>query len=139
MPVFVGVGINSNAYSIETLNRPLEGMRRALLSLLFAAGAVMFVAFFLQAGALISRMAFAIGSVLTAMLIVCGRAAFHRVARRMIGPSPVDEIMIVDGVDYFRASGSPSAPPRRSACRPDLRDPMMLDQLARRWRGSIGS
>ena len=73
--MFVGVGINSNAYSIETLTRPMEGMRRALLSLLFAAGAVMFVAFFLQAGALISRMAFAIGSVLSAMMIVCGRAA----------------------------------------------------------------
>src|SRR3546814_8381095 len=65
LPVFGGIAINSNAYGIQALRGVPHGLSRVILSLLFTAATLLFVAFYMKASMPLSRAIFGMGVVLS--------------------------------------------------------------------------
>jgi lipopolysaccharide/colanic/teichoic acid biosynthesis glycosyltransferase len=131
LPVFLGTAINSRAYSMDVLNHSRRGAYRALTALLFAAVAVTFIAFYLQAGLDFSRVVFTIGTAVSGVLLLLGRQAMAVLARRSYGDSPLSEVVIRDGRDCVAGRGAYVVDAEELDLRPDVADPMMLDRIGR--------
>ena len=129
VPIYVGIALNSNAYSIDVLRRPLVGVARALTAFIFTVTTILFLAFFLRSTDAISRLVFGMGTVSGLILLTIGRMAYARYVTRATGGNPLNELVIVDDVPFI--------PPRPAAMieaglfnlRPDVSDPHMLDRL----------
>lgn len=134
IPVYIGIAINSRAFTIDVLRRPRLGIHRAMLSFVAAVGAILFVGFFLKASGGLSRLAFGIGAGSSALLLVMGRTAFAMVAPRLIGANPLSEVVIVDGIEIDRDPGTFHLDAAAANLEPDIADPMMLDRLGRYLR-----
>ena len=131
LPVYLGVAVNSRAYSMAVLLSTRRGIYRALMSLFFSGAVTTFLAFYLRAGLDFSRIVFAVGLIATAVLIVLGRQLAGIVSARLFGDSPLSEVVILDGVDCLAEPGAYVVDAPAIGLRPDIRDPMMLDQLGR--------
>lgn len=129
IPLFVGVAINSNAYSAHVLSKPLDGIHRASSALVFAVFSVLLVNFFTHTSDMISRLAFATSIVVGGTLLVVGRLLFHRYARRVTGGNPMNELIIVDGLDCEFPTGASVLDTRITDLRPDPADPAMRHRL----------
>ncbi|MCF8708544.1 exopolysaccharide biosynthesis polyprenyl glycosylphosphotransferase [Rhizorhapis sp. SPR117] len=132
LPVFAGIAINSNAYAIETLRDTMLGASRAILSLLFAAGALIFFTFYMKATLELSRAAFGVGVGLSIATIYLGRSIFVRIVLRNFRESLINEIIIVDDVPF--ASNDRFSVVYEAAylgISPDVQNPLMLDKLGR--------
>ena len=82
LPVFAGIAINSNAYSIDSLRDTTLGMSRAILSLLFAAATLIFLTFYLKASMELSRATVGMGVAFGVIATVIGRSAFAGMVAR---------------------------------------------------------
>lgn len=131
LPVYLGIAINSRAYMMDVLIVPRRGMLRATMSLAFTVGAIVLVAFYLQASSDFSRLVFGLGTVVGGVAIVAGRAALGSYARARFGPTPLSEVVICDGLDCGDAPGAIRVDAKAAGLRPDINDPMMLDRLGR--------
>lgn len=130
-PIYVGTAINSRAYSMDVLTVSRRGTFRALSSLLFAAGAVIFLAFTLRASLELSRLVLISGTASAGLLIMIGRQLLGRLSDRLCGGSPLSEVVIKDGRDCEVAPGAYVVEARAINLRPDINDPMMLDRMGR--------
>ncbi len=131
LPVYLGVALNSRAYSMDVLISSRRGIFRALTSLLFAVAATTFIAFYLRAGLEFSRIVFTCGAMTTAVLIVWGRLALGRYAHHRFGFSPLSEVVLKDGPEHLAAPGAYVIDTQALGLRPDISDPMMLDRIGR--------
>ncbi len=131
LPVYLGVALNSRAYSMDVLVSSKRGIFRALMALLFAVAATTFIAFYLRAGMDFSRVVFGVGTIATALLIVPGRRVLGRYADLRCGYSPLSEVVLRDGVECLAAPGAYVIDARALGLRPDIADPLMLDRLGR--------
>ncbi|MDB5663265.1 MAG: hypothetical protein JWM38_2226 [Sphingomonas bacterium] len=135
LPVYLGVALNSSAYSMPVLISSRRGIFRALMSLLFAVTATTFIAFYLRSGLELSRIVFTTGTVVTALLLVPGRVLVGALADRAFGGTPLSEVLIRDGGECTVADGSFVIDAPKMGLRPDINDPMMLDRLGRLLKG----
>jgi lipopolysaccharide/colanic/teichoic acid biosynthesis glycosyltransferase len=131
LPIYLGTALNSRAYGLDALTVSRRGMFRAVSSLVFAVAAVTFLAFYLRSGMEISRIAFGVGAVVAAALIMVGRKLLALLANRWCGGSPLSEVVIKDGRDCAVAPGAFVVDARAVGLRPDVSDPMMLDRIGR--------
>jgi lipopolysaccharide/colanic/teichoic acid biosynthesis glycosyltransferase len=131
MPLYLGIALNSRAYVIDVLTDAKRGVYRAILSLIFAAGAVLLIGFYLRASGDLSRFIFGAGVTLGAGLLTVSRFIFGRVARRLCGASPLSEVVIKDGADCQILPGTFVLDAYRAGLWPRLDDPMMFDRLGR--------
>ena len=129
IPIYVLAAANTHAYGYQVLVDWLKGLSKALTSLAFAVGAVLFVAFYSRSSLEFSRVVFGTGSVAAAAFMIGGRFIFQRTVKRTVGAVLRNDLVIVDGC---------AAPPLGHAriieaaaygLRPNLRDPNMLDRL----------
>lgn len=132
LPVFAGIAVNSNAYSIKTLRDATLGISRAVLALLFAAAMLIFLAFYLKASMELSRAVFGMGVASSIMAIALARMVFVRVVLRNFSSSLINEVIIVDDVP-FNSSNPYSLVYEADylGLSPDVRNPLMLDKLGR--------
>ncbi|MBB3909991.1 lipopolysaccharide/colanic/teichoic acid biosynthesis glycosyltransferase [Sphingomonas desiccabilis] len=99
--------------------------------MLFAAGAVLFAAFYLRASADLSRVVVAAGTVVNFGVLAVARTLFLRDARRIIGGNPYNVVLLSDEGMFprSRAAGF-STILAASSFDPGVHDPMMYDRLA---------
>lgn len=99
-PLFAGMAMLNRAYNAEALEARRHSVSRAILSLVYATCAILFIAYFLKAGADLSRGVFALGLAGSMALVPIGRFGLHRPLLRMLGGSPYTTIIVRDGVRY---------------------------------------
>jgi lipopolysaccharide/colanic/teichoic acid biosynthesis glycosyltransferase len=135
LPLYVGIAINSDAFGADTLSDTNAGLSRAILAYVFAIFAVLFIAFYMKAGADLSRMASGVALVSTFAALAGGRLLCAVYIKHKTGMRLFYDLMIRDGVDL-------AAPPNMivvdcadTNLHPDLHDPHMLDRLAAQLHG----
>lgn len=137
LPVFAGIAVNSSAYSIDSLRDSTLGMSRAILSLLFAAGTLIFLTFYMKASLELSRATVGMGVAFGVVALVVGRSAFAGMVSRNFPESLTSEIVIVDDVPF--ASQDPYSIVYKADdldLAPDVTNPLMLDRLGRLMRSA---
>lgn len=105
VPLYVVTGLLHRAYSPTIIHDRWTSIGRAINSLALATGAIMLVAFFLQASEDWSRITLAAGVVLSVLLLTTARYAFVRYADVLLGGDPYQIVVVCDE----------AMPPRRSA------------------------
>lgn len=122
---------SSGAFAVSLIDRRSKGVACALRSMLFAAGAVLFAAFYLRASADLSRVIVAGGTLVSLAALAVARSLFLRNARRIIGGNPYNVVLLSDGGAFRRTgAGEYSTILAASSFEPGRHDPMMYDRLA---------
>lgn len=135
LPVYVIAAFNNDAYSIDVLRRARVGVMRSTWALLFAFGSFLFVSYYFRLAQFEPRSASSIGMAGSFLLLVVFRLLLGRIIGRILGHSLTSDLIVMDDVVV-------TAPPQYQVLhtttadlRPNIRDPMMLDRLARHLRG----
>ncbi|WP_231639065.1 sugar transferase [Sphingomonas profundi] len=129
VPIYAGIALNSNAYSIDVLRNPIAGIMRALTSFLFTVATILFIAFFLRSTESISRLVLGLGTGGGILALTATRLAFARYAARITGGNPLNEMVIVDDVSFTPPPGAAVIEAALFNLRPNVNDPHMLDRL----------
>lgn len=130
--VYLGNGVARGAYSNQAISSAVASVRSGLIALANAVFIVLLVAFFLQNGEEISRLNFAAGTAVSALLLVMGRGLFPRHARKTCGGQLMNELVIVHGkASSLLHRGATVLDADGASLRPDLNDPAMLDEFGR--------
>ena len=129
VPVYAGIALNSNAYSMDVLRDPVAGVIRAVTSFLFTVATILFIAFFLRSTEAISRLVFGFGTVGGIALLAGGRLIFARYVARATGGNPLNEMLIIDDVAIDPPKGATMIEAAMYGLRADAGDPHMLDRL----------
>jgi len=134
LPVYVLTAFNSGAYSIEALRQAREGVARSAAALLFAFAVFLFISYYFHLLQFESRSATSIGMLGSFALMILFRLAFDRLVASSLEDRLTSDLVIMDDVTI-------DVPPRyrtidtaSTDLRPNMRDPMMLDRLARHLR-----
>lgn len=99
-PLFTGMVMLTRGYSADALETRRHSLSRVILALVYAACAILFIAYFLKAGADLSRGVFALGLTGSLVLVPTSRFMLHWPLLRMLGGSPYTTVILRDGVDY---------------------------------------
>ena len=102
--IYLMIAVNQGAFTIESLRRFSEGLRRPLMALFFTALLVVLFAFFTQSGMKISRLAFGAAILGSAFAILIVRFILDRWIVKKLRSQLTDEILILDGGDSNTAS-----------------------------------
>jgi exopolysaccharide biosynthesis polyprenyl glycosylphosphotransferase len=131
LPTFIPIALNSRAYSIEALNRPTFGARKALEALLCASAVALALLFYMKIGVQFSRVLFAAGTILSVGLTLASRI----LAGKLVGASHdwrfSNELILADGVQMRAAGGELIVSPAAFGVDPTVNDPLTLDRLGR--------
>lgn len=131
LPIYLVSALKNGAYSVSVIDHRSAGVGSALRAMVFAAGTILFLAFYLRASADFSRAVFAIGTIVTLVTLTVARTLFLRHARRIIGGNPYNVVVLSDGGALPRTgAGEFSTVLAASGFDPSGRDPMMYDRLA---------
>lgn len=129
LPVFLTIALYNNAYSIDTLQRPLTALARALAALAISAAFVVFVAFYTKSSHEFSRVNFTMGVILAAFAIVWVRLQMRAFVRWRCGEEVVNVLLIDDGGPALDLPGARRADAARLGLVPALDDPVALDRI----------
>ncbi|WP_186728799.1 exopolysaccharide biosynthesis polyprenyl glycosylphosphotransferase [Sphingomonas panacisoli] len=128
LPFFVSFGLAYGAYSVKCLSDYVESARAALGA--FGATSLIIVtfAFLAQVGAVMSRLAFVYSVMITAILILVGRAIIAGLIRWALDSVAERCLLIVDGAPVEGATICEVLDVKDLGLRPDLANP---DRVAR--------
>ncbi len=129
VPIYAGIALNSNAYSIEVLRNPFMGILRSVTAFLFTVATILFVAFFLRSSTSISRLMFAFGTLGGVGTLTAGRLLFARYAAHALAGNPLNELLIVDDAPIDPPHGAAMIDAAMYQLRPSGDDPHMLDRF----------
>lgn len=133
-PLFIWMAALVRAYSTDTCASRRDSISRSIQALGYAAGAILFIAYFLKAGGNFSRAIFALGLLLSLVLISIGRFFLHQPLLRMLGGSPFTTLVVLDGGNYTSVKGDVVLDIARTGFDPATRDPILFDSFARETR-----
>jgi exopolysaccharide biosynthesis polyprenyl glycosylphosphotransferase len=135
LPIYLGIAINSNAYSLQTLRHPDVAAGRCFMNMFLTMLTVQSVLYFAQAGADISRVLLTLGIAVSGFLLVASRRPFARYAKRVAQGSLTNDLVIRDGalLDFMPHAKVVDAV--KTGLQPDLNDPYMLNRLGQWLRG----
>jgi exopolysaccharide biosynthesis polyprenyl glycosylphosphotransferase len=131
LPLFIGVALNSRAYSIDVLQTPRAGVRRALQSLAFALAAVLGIIFYLKASNTFSRVMFASASLSAVALVGLGRWGLGQLIGQRCGWRFTNEVLLVDGMQVLPRQGEIVLFAEEMQISPRTDDPELLDRIGR--------
>lgn len=131
VPVYIGVALNSRAYSLDVLTSSRTGVVRGVMALMFAVSAILFVSFYLKATADFSRIILTVGTLSGGLVMIVARFAFGSLATRLFGSTPLTEVLIEDGLECESTPGTHVLNAAALGLKPDIDDPLMLDRLGR--------
>jgi len=135
LPLYIGIALNSGAYTMDVLTKPRRGIVRSVMALLFAAGSVIFISFYMRTTVGYSRFIYTAGISMTLVAVVTARTMFGHYALKWYGATPISKLLIVDGVHPLPAPGATVIDARFAQLEPDINDPIMLDRLGRQLQG----
>lgn len=136
IPIYVGIAVNGNAYSLQSLKRPVPAAAQAVLNLLLAMLAIQCVLYFAHVSDAISRFSFGLAIMVSAMMLALLRRPFSRYALRRTGGQLTDDLIVADGVLIGEAHDGHMVDAALHSLHPDLNDPQMLNRLGR-WMRSF--
>lgn len=131
LPLHLLIGMNRAAYKIASAVDARSGIRASLTAFGTALSAVLLVVFFLKVSEDFSRAMFGIGALCSAVLLVSARGLLARYARRVLGPTAFNEVVIEDGLKLPASPHSIILDSERDGIKPYLNSPAMLDRLGR--------
>ena len=134
LPVFLTVALHNRTYSLPSLTHWAAGGRRVASALVISALLLNFIAFFAKMNAEFSRAMFAMSMVASLVLMIGARFAISRAMHRVWGPSPVNRLIVDGGGPDIAIPGSFRVEAERLGLRPDMDNPLSLDQLALYFR-----
>lgn len=129
LPLYILCAFNGRGYSIEVLTNGRLSLKRAMTALIIAVAGMSIIIFYIRAGDDFSRSVLAVGVAFSTMLLMIGRKFTHRYAQRLIGDSPLSEVIIRDGATLPVRSRARLIDAQTLGLEPDLNDPAMLDRL----------
>ena len=135
LPLYVGIAINSDAYSTEVLSDVQTGLSRAILGYVFAVFAVFFLAFYMKVGSDMSRMTSGMAIVSTFLTLAAGRYLCQFYIGLRTGGHLVYDLMICDEVECPAPPHMHVLDAAKDNLRPNTADPHMLNRLAKALRG----
>lgn len=130
-PIYLGIGLNSGAYSLAALQRPRRSAAIAAQALLFATAIATFLFFSLKIGDDFSRLVFGVGSLASLLFIVGGRVKFGKLIGARYDWTFRREVLLVDGVEAVQSGTVIVVDAEKEGLRPATDDPAMLERLAR--------
>lgn len=133
--VYLGSAASAGAYSADITTTPETGVKRALRALVLAAATVLFVAFYFKSSQELSRLAFAIGIVASAVSLAGTRTFFLRRAFSILGGSPYSIVLIAEEAPRH-LNGEFSGFLKLSDFDPESSSPIMYDKLGTALRGA---
>lgn len=134
LPLFIGLSLGNRAYSIEVLQTPRTGIRRALRSLLFALAAMIGILFYLKTSASFSRLIFAIGSMASVCFVAWGRWGFGQFLGVRYGWRFTNEVLLVDDALVMPKEDEVVIFADQAQIAPRLDDPVLLDRVGQMFK-----
>jgi len=131
LPLYLTIALYNHTFSIESLRNWRSGLLRAVTALAIGAALLTFFAFLVKINVVFSRVGFLAGSLVTILAFAAARAAFDRLAKRAIGPSPLNVLVIDAGGPAIELPHSHHVASAEHGLVPALDDPHALDRLAR--------
>ena len=131
LPLYLTIALYNHTYSIEALRNWKSGLLRAATALVIATALLSFFAFLVKINVVFSRFGFLASGLITIAAFAGARVAFDRLARRTIGPSPLNVLVIDAGGPPIELPHSYHVLADENGLVPALDDPHALDRLAR--------
>lgn len=135
VPIYCGIALNSGAYSIDVLRNGRVGIARAFGALAFTFASIALLLYYLRAEQEVSRLSIATGMIGGFALMGLFRWSFNELVQRAWGGDLTSEVVILDDVSVPTPKHAAVLDAAQEDLRPNPRDPMMLDRLAKRLRG----
>jgi exopolysaccharide biosynthesis polyprenyl glycosylphosphotransferase len=129
LPVFLTLSLYNGAYSIDSLRDGWTGIFRAMVAMIIAVAAVVFIQFLTAPEVAFSRGTFNGGAVLALLLIVWGRLQLRSFVTWRCGKSVINELVIDDGGPQVKVRGAIRISAAALGLRPNLNDPEALDRV----------
>lgn len=129
-PMYFGIALLNRAYTSEVLGNVAAGIFRSLQAFAFAAGSLLLIAYAVKAGAEFSRIVFASGAVLTAIMLMFNRMVSGRPILAFLGGSPYTTVVVRDDVEYAPAPGEVVLQPASIGFDPTTQDPFVFHSFA---------
>ena len=135
LPLYVLSALNAHAFSTDKLESPHRAVASAVRSLFIALALVLLMAFALKASADVSRLTFAIGSLISVVTLGVARHQFVRNLHSIIGGDPFSTALI-----WEQGQPIPSTPftvviAADALIDPETENPAMYDRLAKALEG----
>ena len=134
LPIFLTIAFYSATYSRRTLTNWHLGSTRAAAALLIASALLSFVAFFAKLNVEFSRVEFALGMVLTFVMMVLSRYLLAHWVEENWGPTTINRLVIDAGGPEVTMRNVYKINARDHALIPSVDDPAALDRLAQYLR-----
>lgn len=134
-PIYILTAFNNGAYSIDVLRKARVGIVRSTMALALAFASFLFISYYFRAVQAGPRGAILIGMLGSFLLLCLCRIVIDRCVKRSIGNHLTSDMVILDDVDFDVPPHYQVIDTQTANLRPNMRDPMMLDRLARHLRG----
>jgi len=135
LPIYILTALNNGAYSIDVLRRARVGIARSAAALVFAFASFLFISYYFRILLFQPRSATSVGMAASFILLITFRLILARIFKRVIGQRITSDVVILDDVVVPVPAHYQVIDTASTNLRPNVRDPMMLDRLARRLRG----
>lgn len=129
IPLYLMFAFNNRAISADIFLEPLDGIRSALKALAVTFMAILLVIFLMHTSNEYSRLALFIGASVSAVLLILGRSLLFYQSKRLLGETPVDTLLIVDGVQVQPSKHSAYLDVAQLGMTPTSDNPEMLDRF----------
>ena len=131
LPIFLILGSNNRAYSLEALANFAESARRATTAMFQTFLFVFALLFATRSAEEISRVAMATVFVTTVVVMLCLRYLSYLWVQRALGGVLLDELVIVDGVELPATGARYVVDAAENRLEPDLDNPAMLERFSK--------
>jgi len=129
LPAFLTISFYNGAYGMRALQDWGHGALRCVTALCLSAGVVLFIAFYTRSAEGFSRVVFTLSVLLSAPVLVWGRATMRAFVRWRCGACVLNELIIEDGGPELDLPDVRRIDAARYGLVPDLSDPVALDRI----------
>lgn len=129
LPIYWTIALTLQVYTLQALRRINFARVRAVLSLIAAESALLFVGFATKSTEDFSRVSAILGLVLAMFLLIWVRGLIRPVIKSRCGEAGINILLIDDGGASLRVPHAYHIDAREHHLAPDLSDPHMMDRL----------
>lgn len=129
LPIYWTIALSLQVYTLQALRRINFARARAVLSLIGAESALLFVGFATKSTEDFSRVSAILGLALAMLLLVWLRSLLRPLIKARCGDAGINILLIDDGGAALRVPNAYHIDAREHHLAPDLSDPHMMDRL----------
>ncbi len=129
LPIFLTIALYNGSYNIHVLSNPADGMLRASFALGLSSVTLVFIAFYTKSSTEFSRVAFTMGGVFSACLLVWVRMQLRSFVAWRCGTQVINELVIDDEGPSVGLPGAIVVSAKALALVPDIASPHALDRI----------